>query len=199
MEPWKFQKKNNYDKKTCSTTLITIFYTLNLIIACYMVHFHRQMPPKEYKVGSCHTPGQNCQLLVDTFYILGDTLIKELSNCRADVSTFPQINSSIEMAKSRLSKILEDKVPWRKVEPDINVFLTGHSQESCMTSQNDYRAISSEHRYDLAESKQMLPTFSIFYLCNVSNESKPGFGIQQQAHCNPCRLLMTVRTKTSGI
>lgn len=87
MEPWKFQKKNNYDKKTCLTTLITIFYTLNLIIACYMVHFHRQMHPKEYKVGSCHTPGQNCQLLVDTFYILGDTLIKELSNCRADVST----------------------------------------------------------------------------------------------------------------
>lgn len=68
---------------------------------------------------------------VGTLYILGEVLpiLSELSlTFQSGYLNFSQIGPSIEMAKLRLSKVLEDKSPLEKLERDIDS-LTAMSSE----------------------------------------------------------------------
>jgi len=68
---------------------------------------------------------------VGTLYILGDVLpiLSELSlTFQSGYLNFSQVGPSIEIAKLRLSKVLEDKNPLEKLERDIDS-LTAMSPE----------------------------------------------------------------------
>lgn len=102
---------------------------------------------------------------VGTLYILGDVLpiLSELSLMfQSGYLNFSQVGPSIEMAKLRLSKVLEEKSPLEKLERDID-YLTAMS----------YILQNIEDRF--AESKQTLQAFSIFDPCNIPKQNEPGF------------------------
>ena len=131
---------------------------------------------------------------VGTLYILGDVLpiLNELSLMfQSGYLNFSQIGPSIEMAKLRLSNVLEGKSPLEKLGRDIDSLTAMSSKLTFPRNVYDqlegllrkYITLLLQNIKDrFAESKQTLQAFSIFDPCNVPKENEPGFVTYSDKH-----------------
>ena len=175
-------------KKACKTRWLSYEKSVSSLLSEFdaLLQFLHRFVDSQATAAGLLKKLQNAKF-VGTLYILGDVLpiLSELSlTFQSGYLNFSQISPSIEMAKLRLSKVLEDKSPLEKLERDIDS-LTAMSSELTFP-RNVYDQLEVLLRKYItslvqniddrfAESKQMLQAFSIFDPCNVPKESEPDF------------------------
>ena len=169
-------------KKACKTRWLSYERSVSSLLSEFEVvlQFLHMFADSEATAAGLLKKVQNARF-VGTLYILGDVLpiLSELSlTFQSGYLNFSQIGPSIEMARLRLSNVLEDKSPLEKLERDIDS-LTAMSSELTFP-RNVYDQLEGllrkyitsllqniEDRF--AGSKQ---TFSIFDPCNVPKENE---------------------------
>ena len=182
-------------KKACKTRWLSYEKSVSSLLSEFdaLLQFLHRFADSQATAAGLLKKLQNAKF-VGTLYILGDVLpiLSELSlTFQSRYLNFSQISPSIEMAKLRLSKVLEDKSPLEKLERDIDSHTAMSSEPTFPRNVYDQlegllrKYITSlvqniDDRF--AESKQMLQAFSIFDLCNVPKESESGFLTYGEKH-----------------
>ena len=182
-------------KKACKTRWLSYEKSVSSLLSEFeaVLQFLHRFADSQATATGLLKKLQNAKF-VGTLYILGDVLpiLSELSlTFQSGYLNFSQISPSIEMAKLRLSKVLEDKSPLEKLERDIDS-LTAMSTELTFP-RNVYDQLEGLLRKYItslvqnigdrfAESKKMLQAFSIFDPCNVPKEREPGFLTYGEKH-----------------
>ena len=182
-------------KKACKTRWLSYEKSVSSLLSEFeaVLQFLHMFADSQATAAGLLKKVQNAKF-VGTLYILGDVLpiLSELSlTFQSGYLNFSQIDPSIEMAKLRLSNVLEDKSPLEKLERDIDSFIAMSSELTFPRNVYDQlegllrKYITSllqniEDRF--AESKQTFQAFSIFDPCNVPKENEPGFLTYRDKH-----------------
>ena len=119
-------------KKACKTRWLSYEKSVSPLLSEFeaVLQFLHMFADSQATAAGLLKKVQNAKF-VGTLYILGDVLpiLSELSlTFQNGYLNFSQIGPSIEMAKLRLSNVLEDKSPLEKLERDIDL-LTAMSSE----------------------------------------------------------------------
>ena len=174
-------------KKACKTRWLSYERSVSSLLSEFeaVLQFLHMFTDSEATAPGLLKKVQNARF-VGTLYILGDVLpiLSELSLTFQSDLNFSQIGPSTEMAKLRLSNVLEDNSPSEKLERDIDS-LTAMSSELTFPRNvyDQLECLLRKHITSLlqniadhfARSKQTLQAFSIFDPCNVPKENEPGF------------------------